>query len=250
MADQSSPLYRLLDELKRHRPLDDDDSRAILDLPYRLRRLDAATYLVREGAVPRQCSVLVDGFAFRQKVTGDGARQIIAVCIPGDAVDLQNMFLDVADHAVQMLVRGTVADVQREDLQKLVLTRPMVGAAIIQLTLVEASILREWVVNVGRRDARERVAHLLCEFAVRLEYRGIATPGGFELPMTQEQLADATGLTPVHVNRVLKALEADGLISRKRRHIYYPDWRALQVEGDFSRQYLHLPGEDMIANAG
>jgi CRP-like cAMP-binding protein len=127
-----------------------------------------------------------------------------------------------------------------------VLARPAVGAAIIQLTLVEASILREWVVNVGRRHARERIAHLLCEFAVRLESRGMADGHGFELPMTQEQLADTTGLTPVHVNRVLKALEKDGLISRKRRHIQFPDWRALQDQGDFSRQYLHLAGEDVI----
>ena len=125
------------------------------------------------------------------------------------------------------------------------MARPAIGAAIIKSTLVEASIVREWVVNVGRRDARERIAHLLCEFAVRLEMRGLS-PGGFELPMTQEQLADATGLTPVHVNRVLKALEAEGLITRQRRHIQFPDWRALQQAGDFSRQYLHLPGEDVI----
>ena len=154
--------------------------------------------------------VLVDGFAFRQKVTGDGSRQILAVCIPGDAVDLQNMFLDVSDHSVQLLTQSHVADVPREALQELVLTQPAIGTAIIQLTLVEASILREWVVNVGRRDARERIAHILCEFAVRLESRGLAGDHGFELPMTQEQLADATGLTSVHVNRVLKGLEADG----------------------------------------
>ncbi len=129
------------------------------------------------------CSVLIDGFAFRQKLTGDGRRQIIAVCIPGDAVDLQNMFLNVSDHSVQMLTRGTVADLKRSDLQDLALSRPAIGAAIIKTTLVEASIFREWVVNVGRRDARERIAHVLCEFAVRLEARGLAS-GGFELPMT------------------------------------------------------------------
>ncbi len=195
--------------------------------------------------MPANCSVLMDGFAFRQKFTGDGARQIIALCIPGDAVDLQNMFLNIADHGVQMLTSGTVADLRRSDLQDLVMARPAIGAAIIKSTLVEASIVREWVVNVGRRDARERIAHLLCEFAVRLEMRDLSS-GGFELPMTQEQLADATGLTPVHVNRVLKGLEADGLITRQRRHIQFPDWRALQQAGDFSRQYLHLPGEDVI----
>jgi len=179
-------------------------------------------------------------------MTGDGARQILAVCIPGDAVDLQNIFLDISDHAVQMLTGGVIADLPRGPLQELVLKRPTVGRALIQLTLIEASILREWVVNIGRRDARERIAHILCEFAVRLEARGLAVEQGFELPMTQEQLADATGLTPVHVNRVLKGLEADGLINRKRRHIHFQDWRALQEAGDFIRNYLHIRDEELL----
>src|SRR5205085_8724099 len=156
-----------------------DDRNAILDLPYRVRKLDAGSYLVREGSLPAQCSVLVEGYAYRQKMTGEGSRQILAVCIPGDAVDLQNIFLDISDHSVQMLTRGTIADVPRTALQEMVLTHSKIGRAIIQLTLIEASILREWVVNVGRRDARERIAHILCEFAVRLEVRGLSSGHGF-----------------------------------------------------------------------
>jgi CRP-like cAMP-binding protein len=209
--------------------------------------MDAGAYLVHEGDRPTQCTVLVSGYAYRQKVTGTGSRQILAVCIPGDAVDLQNMFLDVSDHSVQLLTQATVADVPREAMQELVLTRPAIGTAIIELTLVDASILREWVVNVGRRDARARIAHILCEFAVRLESRGLTTDDGFELPMTQEQLADATGLTSVHVNRVLKSLESEGLITRKRRQIHFDDWRALQDAGDFSRRYLHISDQDTLA---
>jgi len=243
---KTHPLKLFLREISYHRTLDEPDREAILNLPMRVRKLDAGSYLVREGSAFEHCSVLVDGFAFRQKLTGDGSRQILALCIPGDAVDLQNMFLDNSDHSVQMLTSGTIVDLRKQDLQELVLARPAVAAAVIQITLAEASILREWVVNVGRRDARERIAHVLCEFAVRLEARGIGGDDGFELPMTQEQLADTTGLTPVHVNRVLKALEADGLINRKRRHIHFPNWRALQQAGDFSRQYLHLPPEDVL----
>jgi len=215
----------------------------------RVRKLDSGSYLIREGDVPTHCAVLVDGFAIRQKLTGGGARQIMAFCIPGDAIDLQNMFLDVSDHSVQLLTRATVADIPRDALQALVLSRPAVGEAVILLALVEASILREWVVNVGRRDARARIAHVLCEFAVRLERRGLSDGDGFELPMTQEQLADTTGLTPVHVNRVLKGLEAEGLISRQRRNVQFANWRALQDAGDFSRRYLHIPGEDVLAHA-
>ena len=246
MPTEKHPLAIFLADLQAHARLTEDDRAAILNLPSRLRRLDAGSYLVREGSPPGSCAVLVTGFAFRQKITGDGSRQILSVCIPGDAADLQNIFLDISDHAVQMLTGGIVVDLPREQLQQLVLTRPALGRAIIQMTLVEASILREWVVNVGRRDARERIAHILCEFAVRLESRGLGLGNGFELPMTQEQLADATGLTSVHVNRVLKGLEADGLISRRRRHIYFEDWRALQDAGDFTRNYLHIPGEDQL----
>ncbi|HEX4800566.1 MAG: Crp/Fnr family transcriptional regulator [Myxococcales bacterium] len=247
MSSKEHPLTYLLRQLELYAGLPDEDRRLVLGLPHRLRRMDAGAYLVHEGDRPTQCTVLVSGYAYRQKVTGTGSRQILAVCIPGDAVDLQNMFLDVSDHSVQLLTQATVADVPREAMQELVLTRPAIGTAIIELTLVDASILREWVVNVGRRDARARIAHILCEFAVRLESRGLTTDDGFELPMTQEQLADATGLTSVHVNRVLKSLESEGLITRKRRQIHFDDWRALQDAGDFSRRYLHISDQDTLA---
>ena len=221
-------------------PLSDADRAAILALPHKLRALDAATYTIREGDPPSRCALLVSGYAFRQKLTGDGARQIIALHIPGDILDLQNMFLDVSDHNVQMLTRGEVADIPREALEALVLERPLVGRACLVSTLVEASIFREWVLNVGRRDSRSRVAHLLCEFALRLEAQGLAKDHSYTLPMTQEQLADATGLTAVHVNRVLKGLQADGLIERDRRRLRFPDWRRMRDVADFNQRYLHL----------
>lgn len=248
MISTQSPLDLLVNEISLHARLSDADRRAVLDLPHRIRALDPGSYVVREGDHLQHCCVLVEGYAIRQKVTGAGARQVLALCIPGDAVDLQNTFLEMSDHAVQMLTRGTVADIPRRALQDLVLAHSAVGAGIIQMTLVESSILREWVVNIGRRDARERIAHVLCEFAVRLEQRGLNGTHGFELPMTQEQLADVTGLTPVHVNRVLKALEAEGLINRRRRLIQFADWRALQEVGDFSRGYLHIGDQDVIAH--
>ena len=247
MTSQEHPLSLLLRQLDAHGRLPAEDRDALLALPYRLRRLDAGSYLVREGDVPTHCSVLVTGYAVRLKVTGSGARQILSICIPGDAVDLQNMFLDVSDHAVQLLTQAKVADIPRNVFQDFVLGRPKIGQAVIELALVEASILREWVVNVGRRDARARIAHILCEFAVRLEQRELTTDHVFELPLTQEQLADATGLTSVHVNRVLRSLENEGLITRRRRQIQFNDWRALQDAGDFSRRYLHVSDQDTIA---
>ncbi|HVJ01476.1 MAG TPA: Crp/Fnr family transcriptional regulator [Sphingomonas sp.] len=240
MAATSHPLEPLLRTLQRHSRLSSEDRQAILDLPYTLRTLEASTYTVREGDPPQRCCVLLSGYAYRQKLTGDGARQILAIHMPGDPLDFQNLFLDVSDHSVQMLTRGEVADVPRSAFQQLARSRAAVGHAILVTTLIEASIFREWVLNVGRRDARTRLAHLLCEFALRVETQGLAEENGYQLPMTQEQLADAVGLTSVHVNRTLKALEAEGLILRSKRTINIPNWERMRLVGDFSERYLHL----------
>jgi len=241
LADVENPLRQLVRTLELYHPLPPGDQQALLHVPYKRRWLEAGTYTVREGDQPRNCAVLLSGFAFRQKITGEGERQIIGIHVPGEALDFQNLFLDVSDHNVQMLTRGEVAEVPIAAFQHLAMERPEIGRAIQISTLVEASIIREWVLNIGRRDSRSRLAHLLCEFALRLEKIGHVQPdGGYELPMTQEQLADATGLTPVHVNRVLKGLQAEGLITRNRRNISFPDWRRLRDVGDFNQRYLHL----------
>jgi CRP-like cAMP-binding protein len=230
----------MLKNLELRSQLADEDREAVLSLPYTLKTLEPSTYTVREADPPTACGVLVSGFAYRQKLAGDGQRQIVALHIPGDAIDFQNLFLDVADHSVQMLTRGEVAFIARADIQNLARSRAAIGHAILVKILVEASIFREWVLNVGRRDSRSRLAHLLCEFAVRLEAEGLADEYRYELPMTQEQLADAVGLTPVHVNRTLKALEAEGLITRNKRLVSFPDWRRMREAGDFNQRYLHL----------
>ncbi|WP_206185375.1 Crp/Fnr family transcriptional regulator [Sphingosinicella sp. CPCC 101087] len=240
MTNAKNPLAPLLANLEVRTPLGEEDRQAILALPYTLKTLEPSTYTVREGDPPDRCGVLVSGFAYRQKLTGDGDRQIIAIHIPGDATDFQNSFLEVADHSVQMLTRGDVAFIPRGAIQEIVRSRAAIAHAILIKILVEASIFREWVLNVGRRNARTRMAHVLCEFALRLEAEGVAGRNGYELPMTQEQLADALGLTPVHVNRVLKGLEADGLIKRSKRNVSFPDWERLRQVGDFNQRYLHL----------
>lgn len=125
-------------------------------------------------------------------------------------------------------------------IQKLAFDRPTVGRAMWYETLVDASIFREWTLNVGRRDSHTRTAHLLCEFALRLETAGLGEQCAYELPMTQEQLADALGLTNVHVNRTLKALSAQGLIERSKRSVKIRDWKRLAAVGDFDSNYLHL----------
>jgi CRP-like cAMP-binding protein len=195
---------------------------------------------MREGDRPEKCAVLLSGFAFRHKLTGDGSRQILSINIPGEALDFQNLFLDESDHNVQMLTRGIVAEIPVPAIQELVMSHAEVGRAILIATLVDASIFREWTVNVGRRDSRSRIAHLLCEFAYRLSALQLDRDGTYELPMTQEQLADATGLTSVHVNRVLQGLQREGLIERDRRMIRFVSWEGMRDVADFNPRYLHM----------
>ncbi|MEO5492584.1 MAG: Crp/Fnr family transcriptional regulator [Sphingomonas sp.] len=236
------PLQRMIDRLRTRAHLQPDDCDAIRALPTRRRSYEPPAYLVREGRSPIQyCSFLISGFAIRQKLAANGARQIVSIHVPGDYIDLQNLFLKRADHNVQALTRLETIDIERQALQDLVLRHPPIGRALWIDALVDASIYREWVLNVGRRDARQRIAHLLCEFTVRMEAVGLAERGTmYELPMTQEQLGDATGLTSVHVNRTLKALEGDGLISRNKRFITIADWDRMRAVADFSALYLHL----------
>jgi CRP-like cAMP-binding protein len=229
----------MIRKLETHATLDRRDREAIRALPHHVRTFDASAYLVREGDSLQHCSVLVSGYAFRQKVTGDGLRQIVSLHIPGEPLDLQHLFLDLADHNVQTLTRAEVAIIPRAALQELALSHPAIGHALFVNTLVEGSIFREWALNVGRRDARTRLAHFLCEVAARLDAQGLDGVRGYELPMSQEQIGDALGLTAVHVNRTMKLLESEGLIVRTRRWISIPSWTALREVADFSSRYLH-----------
>jgi CRP-like cAMP-binding protein len=240
MTASRHPLAEFLRTLERHSRLSKEDREGVMGLSFTLRALEPSSYLVREGEAPTRCSVLVSGFAYRHKLTAEGGRQIVSLHIAGEAIDFQNLFLDVSDHNVQMLTHGEVADLDRSQVQALARSCAGIGQAIIVAILVEASISREWVLNIGRRDSRARLAHLLCEFAVRLEAHGLGRENDYALPMTQDQLADALGLTSVHVNRTIKLLEAEGLMTRHRRNISFPDSQLMRRAGDFNERYLHL----------
>lgn len=244
-----SPLEPLVRKLAYAHKLDGADRAALLALPHTVKSLEQHHYIVRERDRPTNSCLMLSGFSVRHKIVGGGYRQIVAIHMKGEMVDLQNSLLGVADHSVQMLTAGQVALIPRKEIIRLAFERPAVGKALWFDTLVDASIFREWIANVGRRDARTRIAHLLCEFALRLKVAGLGEQNGYQLPMTQEQLGDATGLTSVHVNRTLKSLEAEGLIERlSPRSISIGDWKKLSEVGDFDSNYLHLrEGEPALA---
>src|SRR3954470_17051401 len=182
-----APMVR---KLSLREELDDADRQAILALPFTLRKVQSGQYLVWDGDKPQNTCLLLSGFAFRHKLAGNGGRQIVSIHMKGDIVDLQNSLLGTADHSVQMLTAGKVAMVPRDAGTQLAFERPAIGKAMWTDTLVDGSIFREWIANVGRRDARTRVAHILCEFSLRLKVAGLGEQNGYEMPMTQEQLGD------------------------------------------------------------
>lgn len=231
-----APMVR---KLSLRNELSPADEAAILTLPFVERRLSAGQYVVWERDTPQHSCLLLSGFAYRHKEAGNGGRQIMSIHMKGDIVDLQNSLLGSADHNVQMLSEGTVALIPVAAVRELAFSHPNVGMAMWYETLVEGSIFREWILNIGRRKAAARIAHLLCEFAVRLEIAELGKQSDFTLPITQDQLADAVSLTSVHVNRTLQKLEADGLIKRTKRDITVGDWHALAEFGDFDPHYLH-----------
>jgi len=235
-----SPLMPMLRKLEYWGVLSPGDHGALLALPYVLRTIEPRHHIVREGEPSTHACLLRSGFAFRHKIVGSGGRQILSIHMSGDIVDLQNSLLNVADHNVQTLATTEVALIPRDAIVKLAFDRPAIGVALWKDTLVDGSIFREWIANVGRRDARTRLAHLLCEFALRLEATGESELTSWELPMTQEHLGDCTGLTSVHVNRTLKVLEREELISRSSRSVTIEDWKGLAAAGDFESSYLHL----------
>jgi CRP-like cAMP-binding protein len=242
-----SMLEPLVRKLQSWRELDDADRRSLLALPYTLETYERLKHIVREGDTTTTCRLMLSGYSIRHKTVTDGARQIVAIHMKGDLVDLQNSLLGKADHGVQMLTSGRVAVIPRDEIVRLAFERPNIGKAMWFDTLVDASIFREWVANVGRRDATTRIAHLLCEFALRMKVAGLGGHDSYELPMTQEQLADATGLTAVHVNRTLKTLQNEGLVNRPTpRLIHIGDWRRLASAADFNPTYLHLHDRELV----
>lgn len=231
-----NPLIRHLGHLIS---LTDDERAALERLPMQITKVKADQDIVREGDRPTRCFTILEGFAMTFKVTGPGKRQIMAFHIPGDMPDLQSLQLEVLDLTVSTLTPCTVGFVQHETIRDLCRRFPRIGDVLWRETLVAAAVFREWVMNVGQRQAYARVAHVCCEWMTRMEAMGLAEDRSCELPITQNELADATGMSTVHVNRTLQRLRAEGLIELRDGRLTIVDWEGLQNAGDFDPTYLH-----------
>ena len=223
--------------------LSQDDRTAIAKLSKVSRVVPPRRDLIREGEKPQYIHLMVDGWACRYKALPDGRRQIVAFFMPGDFCDLNVYILKQMDHSVGAITRLSVADISRDDMDGLTANRPRVTQALWWGELVNVSIQREWTLNVGQRTAYERIAHLLAELFIRLRSVGLTQGDSCDFPLTQTDIADATGLTAVHVNRTLQELRKDGLIVLERKHLQIPNLRKLMDVAMFNPNYLHLDHE-------
>ena len=223
--------------------LSSDDKAAIAKISRTSRVIAPRRDLIREGEDPKYIHLMLDGWACRYKTLPDGRRQIVAFFVPGDFCDLNVYVLRHMDHSIGAITRLSVADISRDDMDRLTASHPRVTQALWWEALVNAAIQREWTLNVGQRTAYERIAHLLTELFLRLRTVKMTNGTSCDFPLTQNDLADATGLTAVHVNRTLQELRRDGLIELERRRLTIPDMQRLMDAAMFNANYLHLDHE-------
>ena len=233
-----SNLDIFLNRLTQRSVLSGQERQAILDLPGHAEQVRANYDFVRLGQRVESACLVVAGIVGRFDQSREGARQITALHIPGDMCDLHSVVQPIPTSALQALSVATIVRIPHAAIRIVAAQYPAVAEAFWRDCVVDGAILAEWVVNVGRRDGRTRIAHLLCEMATRLAATSTSNDFVFDFPVTQAQLADATAMTAVHVNRTLQGLRADGLIEWQQRIIRVPDWSALAALGEFEPGYL------------
>jgi CRP-like cAMP-binding protein len=230
----------LVSRLEEYTPLTDADRSVLAGLAAQSTRIiPARRDLIREGDRPRGVYLILDGWACHYRTLQDGRRQTVDFAVPGDFCDLNVFILDQMDHSIGAITKLKVAEIDRDLLHGIVTSFPNITTALWWVELVSKSIHREWIVNVGQRTSLERIAHLFCEMFLRLESVGLTDGFSCDFPPTQQDIADATGLTTVHVNRTIQELRRRELLILERQRLTIPDMMALQAAGMFNPEYLH-----------
>ena len=230
-------LVRKMDTIAPLTAKDRDGLRAITGT---LMALRPSQDVVQEGDRPDSMCMVVEGFLCRYKILEDGRRQIMAFHIPGDTPDSLSLFVRRMDHNLGTLVPSTVMQISHKMMFDVFDRYPNLVSLFWRDTLIDAAVFREWMVGLGRREAYPRMARMLCEVMTRMTVMGFSDGRTCELPLTQAEIADATGLSTVHVNRVLQELRGNGLINFRGGSLTVLDWRGLQRAGQFDPAYLHL----------
>ena len=233
-----NPLAMKLEQYTRFDP----PERARLDdlLSYGSRCYARGENILSAGGKTDEIHLVTDGLATRSKVTRDGHRQLMAFLVPGDLCDVEVFVLEAMDHDIIALSETTCALIPAAEMERLLTESSKLTRALWWSTMTDSAVLREWVVNHGARDAKSRLAHILCELLIRYRVIGLGRCNSVPFPMTQEELSDATGMTSGHLNRVLKELRAEGLIELKSRVLQICDFARLSEVAQYEPGYLHL----------
>lgn len=235
-----APIASLVRKLGQRDTLSDDEILALQSMAGVVQSVPAGGDVVTEGEQPHFSTLLVSGFATRYNLLGNGERQITAIHVPGDFVDLHGFLLKPMDHSVGALSDCRILQVPHPIIRRITEEHPHLTRMLWLSTLIDGAIFRQWIVGMGRRSALERMAHLICELRTRLALVGLTDGHRFDFPITQIELADATGLSAVHVNRVLQQLRADSLITWHGQTVTILDYDALAALAEFDPAYLHL----------
>jgi len=230
----------LIKRLRTYDAISDEDIETIRALPIAVKDYPAERSVVRDGQRATECCLIIEGFCIRSKPLSDGKRQILSIHIPGEIPDLMSLFLHVMDHDLSTLTRCKLGLINHEALRKLHRRRPNVAEMFWRDTLIDAAMFREWIVNVGQRPAPARLAHVMMELRERLRVIGRLEGDSFEMPLTQEEIGEALGITGVHVNRVIRQLREDGVVELQRGRATILDEGKFVELADFDDRYLHL----------
>lgn len=230
---------RFVEKLQRYAELTPEDIALAERLTATSRKVSARQDLIREGDRPGPVFVMLEGWACRYKILPEGGRQIVAFLMPGDTCDMHVAVLAQMDHSIQTLTPSRVAMIPRADMHMLVTTRPRIAHALWSTQLVDEGTMRAWIVSMGRRNSEQRVAHLMCELYVRARNIGLISGDTLELPLSQIVLADALGMTAVHINRILRKLRNEGVMEISRGRLVITDPTRIVAVAGFDETYLH-----------
>lgn len=243
MSGQSHPaITKYIAKLENRAVLPAEAREALLGLPVQARTWETYQDVVRERDRPARSCMIDKGLVSRYKTLRNGTRQILSFHIPGDMVDLQSALVVVSDHGIRTHMPTSIISIAHIDILRLAADHPALGRAFWFDTLIDAAIFREWTVNVGRRNARERTAHLLLEFAARFRAAGLLIDDSFDLPVSQADLSDALGITAVHLNRTLQWLRGQRYIRTHSRSVMIENWPEMIELAGFDPVYLHPEG--------
>ena len=235
-GDVANPLVMKFE----HAAVLNDDDRAKLHVLCRSpQRVKKRATIIQAGDRPEDVHLILRGFACRMKYLPSGRRQIMALLIPGDFCDLNAGFLDAMDYNIVMLSPGMIVNVSQAAVEEL-RSHPRIMPALWWAALVDEAISREWLVNMGQREADQRIAHLICEIYMRLALVGLVDDNAFNMSITQEEIGEMVGLSTVHVNRTVQYLRAEGFITWKAPNMVIHDLPRFKEFADFQDDYLHL----------